>query len=95
MSEDKRIAAKIDDAYDAVVLSCDTNILVAITPKAFPPGRPLEVTLLLDDKNLTVVGRCVGIKKRDDGEFDLRVRLQTVTRDTRDALLRVFPATKS
>ncbi|HEX2679122.1 MAG TPA: hypothetical protein VHM19_20875 [Polyangiales bacterium] len=78
---------------DGQAVSGNEETLQAISPKAFPPGKPLELVLLLDDAAGTQValsGRCIGSKKRDDGAFDLRVRLTNLRREAREQLLAAF-----
>ena len=89
MSE-QAISATIDDTHEASVLSCDGQVLCAICSVAFPPGRPLELELRLPEQEVTLVGRCIGTKKRTDGAFDLRMRLTNLRRETRETLQRAF-----
>jgi hypothetical protein len=91
---DPAIAAKIDDTHDAVVLVCDDKLLTVLAQVAFPPGRPMQVSLALPDGPLVLVARCIGSKKRDDGSFTVRMRLTNLRREMREAILRTFsPAT--
>jgi hypothetical protein len=66
------------------------ELLVAVVPKAFPPGKPLELTLQLDAVALPLVCRVIGSKLREDGAFDLRMRLTNLRRGAREQLRAAF-----
>jgi hypothetical protein len=62
-----------------------SGLLVTLrSPKAFPPGQPLEFTL--SDSNLQLQARSIGSKRSADGEFELRVRLINLRKQAREAL---------
>lgn len=84
------IVLRIEDALLGSVVSCDAELLCGISPKAFPPGKPLTFSMLLADGELPLSGRCIGSKKRDDGSFELRVRLTNLRREARARIEQVF-----
>ena len=66
------------------------EVLELICDLAHPPGRPLELTLQLPDAMLTLNGKIIGSKRRDDGQYDVRLRLSSVRREQRAALEAAF-----
>jgi hypothetical protein len=61
------------------------GLLVTLSsPKAFPPGQPLEFTL--SEPSLRLQARSIGSKRSASGEFELRVRLINLRKDAREAL---------
>jgi hypothetical protein len=84
------IKLRIEGSLLGSATACDTEVLVAISPKAFPPGKPLELVMILETEDLALSGRCIGSKKRDDAQFDLRVRLTNLRREAREKLVQAF-----
>ena len=70
----------------------ESEVLLLICDLAHPPGRPLELTLQLPDTMLTLAGKIVNSKRRDDGRYDVRLRLSSVRREQRAALEAAFGA---
>lgn len=68
----------------------DGELLAVVLPKAFPPGKPLELALALPDGSLPLTCRCIGSKLRADGQFDVRLRLTNLRREARDKLRAAF-----
>ena len=68
------------------------GVLLLICEVAHPPGRPLELTLQLSDAMLTLSGKTIASKRRDDGRYDVRLRLSSVRREQRAALEAAFGA---
>jgi hypothetical protein len=56
------------------------------SPKAFPPGQPLALAFSADGSSIGLDARAIGSKRRDDGSFELRVRLINLRKDAREAL---------
>lgn len=64
------------------------------SPKAFPPGQPLE--FLLTESGLRFQSRSIGSKRLPASEeFELRVRLINLRRETREALAAAWAAATS
>jgi hypothetical protein len=59
-------------------------VITLSSPKAFPPGQPLEFTL--NDSSLRLQARSIGSKRSASGEFELRVRLINLRKEAREAL---------
>jgi hypothetical protein len=72
------------------LVSHDGDRASLVSPTAFAPGQPLTFDALLDDGPLALEARTLGSKKREDGRFDVRVRLINLSRDRRERLARAF-----
>ena len=84
------IPMRIEGELTGSATACDGNVLSAVSPKAFPPGRPIELLLLPESGELKLSARAIGSKKRDDGSFELRVRLVNLRRQARERLDALF-----
>ncbi|HEX7478981.1 MAG TPA: hypothetical protein VF331_14340 [Polyangiales bacterium] len=84
------IPTRIESEWSGTTTACDGHVLWAVSPKAFPPGQPVELVLLLDDGELELATRAIGSKKRDDGHFELRVRLVNLRKQARERLDTLF-----
>ncbi len=86
MAEIPAITARIEGTLLGTAVSCEGLLLTMLSPKAFPPGRPIELSLLLPEGELALAGRSIGSKKRDDGLFEVRLRLVNLRKDARQKL---------
>lgn len=64
------------------------EVLRVVLPRAFAPGAPVTLTVDLDAP-VTITGKTIGSKLRDDGRFDVRLRLVNLRRSDREALARL------
>jgi len=71
----------------------DDPVLGLVCDRAHPPGRPLEIALVLGTNQLALRGKSAGSKRRDDGRFEVRVRLHSLRRSDREQLAQAFAAT--
>jgi hypothetical protein len=82
-----RIGADLNGA----AVSCGPEIFVFLSPKAFPPGQPLALTLFPDtEKALELQARCIGSKLQSDQRFEVRARLINLSRAGRQQLNAAF-----
>jgi hypothetical protein len=82
---------RIAPELDALAVDYDGTRLHFVTSQAFPPGKPISMTLHSgDDGSLSLEARCLGSKRRQDGQFDVQARLINLARNTRSALERAF-----
>jgi hypothetical protein len=58
------------------------GVLELIAQRAFAPGQPMEMNVA-DGTGRRLVGKSAGSKRREDGAFDVRVRLHSLTREDR------------
>ena len=85
------IPALIAEDVTATAVHSDAVTLEVHAAKAYPPGRPLTITLWPGSPEaLALAGRCIGSKRQDDGSSAVRGRLVNLARDARETLLRSF-----
>lgn len=70
---------------DAVRL--EGEVLQVVVPKAFAPGAPMTLRVLLEDGVVDLSAKTIGSKRRDEGLFDVRARLVNLRRSDRERLL--------
>ena len=76
---------------NAAAVSCKGEVFVMLSPKAFPPGQPLELTLFPgSDRALVLQVRCIGSKLQPDQRFEVRARLINLSRAARQQLTEAF-----
>jgi hypothetical protein len=86
---------RIAEALSGTAISWDGTKLRFVAPNAFPPGQPLELTLWPDSAEaLSISARSLGSKRREDQQFDVQVRLVSLSRNAREILARAFPTDK-
>lgn len=68
------------------VTGFDGKLLALRLPRALAPGQPAELRVALEPP-LALAGRSIGSKRREDGAYDVRLRLVNLTREAREALL--------
>lgn len=84
---------RIGGELDAAAVSCGAELFVFLSPKAFPPGQPLELTLFPESENALVLqARCIGSKRQPDQRFEVRARLINLSRAARLQLAETFGA---
>ena len=77
------------DAGEA--LRVEGEVLAIVSPRAFAPGAPVRMEIDAGDEPVSVEGKTIGSKRRDDGRFDVRLRLINLRRAHRDALRAALP----
>jgi hypothetical protein len=86
VSDGNTVDVRFGDGSEGRALALEKTVLRAVGDNAYAPGRPLELVLQLDGEAVEVRGKAIGSKKRDDGRFDLRIRLVDLRRDDRGRL---------
>ena len=82
-----RIGAELSGA----AVSCSAELFTFLSPKAFPPGQPLELTLFPGTEDaVTLQARCIGSKLQADQRFEVRARLINLSRGVRQRLHAIF-----
>lgn len=51
--------------------------------RAYPPGRPLNLTLDTAEGPLALSGRCIGSKQQPEGDYAIRLRMTNLRRESR------------
>jgi hypothetical protein len=67
-------------------LKLEGEVLHVVLPRAFAPGAPFRMRVLLADGPVDVDGKTIGSKRREDGRFDVRARLVSLRRTDRERL---------
>jgi hypothetical protein len=87
------IPIHIADGIEGSASGCEAARLRFVAPKSFPPGQPLALTLQPSAAApIALHARCIGSKRREDGQFDVQARLINLDRATREALAEAFAA---
>lgn len=82
---------RIGPELSGAAVSCGPEIFVFLSPKAFPPGQPLELTLFPEAENaLKLQARCIGSKLQPDQRYEVRARLINLSRAARLQLTAAF-----
>lgn len=91
-----RLPVVVRDHGEAQAVAFAGEVLELVCDRAHPPGRPLALTITLPDAPLELNGKTIGSKRRPDGHFDVRLRMSSVRREQRAALMSAFaPADSS
>ena len=80
-----------DGGGDGEALAFDGEWLSCVLSRAFAPGSPVKLSLRLPKGKLALGGKAAGSRRMKDGRFALRLRLISLRRDQREALLRALP----
>lgn len=83
----KQLAIAFGDGTEGRVAGFEGTMLLAVGEKAYAPGRPLELVLKLEGGDARVRAKTIGSKRREDGAFDVRMRLVDLRKDDRERLL--------
>ena len=81
------IPLRLDRGDDAELVSIDGETVALISPRAYAPGAPIEMTARADDSDILLRGKSLGSKRRPDDRFDIRARMINLTRDHRALLV--------
>jgi hypothetical protein len=82
---------RIGTELSGAAVGCGPEVITFLSPKAFPPGQPLELTLLPDAHNaLKLQARSIGSKLQADQRFEVRARLINLSRTAREQLSAAF-----
>jgi hypothetical protein len=82
---------RIGSELSAAAVGCGPDVMTLLSPKAFPPGQPLELTLFPDAENeLKIQARCIGSKLQPDQRFEVRARFINLSRAARQQLNAAF-----
>lgn len=82
----------LGDGGTALAIELAAGVLQLKVDRAYPPGKPLELTLEAPDGPLQLQGKSAGSKRGDDGRFSVRVKLLSLRREQKARLELLFPA---
>lgn len=78
---------RIGSDLDGAAVSCSGEVFAFLSPKAFPPGQPLQLIVFPESEQaLPLQARCIGSKLQADQRFEVRARLINLSRTARDRL---------
>lgn len=80
------IAGRLETGEEAELVAMRGETLSLVSPRAFAPGAPVRLTALLEEGELSLSGKSLGSKRRDDARFDVRARLISLRREERERL---------
>lgn len=86
MSVGAEVQITLSGGAQGALTGFDGKILAVRLPLALAPGQPAELTVA-SEPPLALAGRSIGSRRREDGSFDVRLRLVNLTREAREALL--------
>jgi len=88
--ERSRLPLTLSDGERGHAIAYAGGILHVVCERAHPPGQPLSLTLATPDGELALAGKSARSKRREDGTFDLQLKLVSLRRDQRIALEELF-----
>lgn len=87
------VTVQLQDGTAAYATAYQKDTLLLRCARAFPPGKPLSLTVQLQKFPETLVSaRCIGSKLQPDGHYEVRLRLTNLRRQTREVLAATFTA---
>lgn len=92
MSATSAHRAAVDDGARGVAVAYAAERLELVLDRAYPPGRPLNFTVTLPSGALALQAKAQGSKRREDGQFEVRVKLTSLRREARETLTQAFAA---
>ena len=80
------VGLSLEDGARGEAVRVDGEVIEIVAPRAFAPGAPVRMRVDADGEAIPVEGKTIGSKRRDDGRFDVRLRLINLRRPHRVAL---------
>lgn len=78
------IEVTLPSGVKAKAVEWKPDVLSLICPNAFAPGQPVELKAQGEGGTVfALIGKSGGSKKRDDGAFDVKLRLHSLRREQR------------
>lgn len=71
---------------EGTLLRLDGEFVEGVFPRAFAPGAPFTVRLTLSDTPVGFTAKAVGSKRREEGDFRVRMRMLDVRKSVRAGL---------
>jgi len=78
------------DATTAAVTAYAFPVLTLICANAHPPGRPLVLRGRVNETDLSLEGKTINSKRREDARFTVTLRLTSLRREARLVLESLF-----
>lgn len=83
--------AALADGASARAVGLAAGVLQLVIDRAYPPGKPLEFELRAPDSVLALQGKSAGCRRRDDGNYLVQVKLNSLRREQKTLLDALFP----
>lgn len=80
------VPATLPDGSPGEAVAFQGETLHAVLPRAFAPGAPVQLALAFPSGSTTVRGKTQHSKRRQDGRFDVHMRVLDLRRDDRQRL---------
>jgi hypothetical protein len=81
----------LSSGQSGTLASFDGRVLAVVSPVAFAPGAPVQLTVRWADRPPSrIEGRSMGSRRRPAGDFDVRIRPVNLRRQVREALVAAF-----
>ena len=78
------IEVTLPSGAKAMAVEWKPDVLSLICPNAFAPGQPVELKAQGEGGAvIALIGKSGGSKKREDGAFDVKLRLHSLRREQR------------
>lgn len=84
------IRFSISTGEEGTVRDFEDPVMTLLSPKAFSPGQPLELTLIAGDTRLVLQGKTIGSKRELDDGYIVRVKAVNLRRIERNLLQTLF-----
>lgn len=79
-------AVKVAGGGQGEAISFAGEVMHLVLERAFAPGAPLSLELAHPSGSMSLTGKTIGSKRREDGRFDVRLRLVSLRREDRAKL---------
>ena len=76
----------VEQGGEGEALSVAGEVLHLVIDRPYAPGAPVSMTVTRADGELRLRGKTIGSKRRDDGRFDVKLRLVSLSRIDRARL---------
>lgn len=77
------VPLRLSTGEEAELVSLAGVQAAIVSPRAFAPGAPLSFEVRLEDGPLALEGKSHGSRRRDDGRYDVRLRMVNMRRSER------------
>lgn len=80
------IAIELEAGGDGTFEGLSGEVVETVLSRAFAPGAPVPMTILLPGDPIRLRAKTIGSKRRDDGRFAVRLRVIDLRREDRAKL---------
>lgn len=80
------VAVTLSSGGRGEAVAFEGEVLSLVLPRAFAPGAPVSLEATVDGRTMALNGKALGSKRREDGRFDVRMRMINLRRSERERL---------